>query len=437
VTSVASGSVGEEAGIEPGDTLLSINGHTLRDVIDYAFYGAEETLVLVVARDGRRHRLEVERDYDEDLGLSFAEPVFDGMRLCRNRCPFCFVAQLPRGLRRTLYLRDDDYRYSFLSASYVTLTNLSEADWQRIDEQHLSPLYVSIHASDPAVRRALLGNPAAPDVMTQLRRLGDMGIEVHGQIVVCPGWNDGDILWRTIDDVAALWPVVRTLAVVPLGLTSFHCQGMRLLTAEEAARIADGVLARVPGYRRRFRRTWLYPADELLLLAGREIPPASFYDDDAQSENGVGLVRALLDDWEVAKRSHAARAGRIPGTVSRVTLVCGLAVAPILEALAAEAATLTHAEVAVVPVENALLGPSVTVSGLLGGRDVLAALAGRDLGGLVCIPRAMLDQDGARTLDEVAPAEISARLGVPVVPVRTMGEVLRLITDGPERPGPS
>jgi len=151
----------------------------------------------------------------------------------------------------------------------------------------------------------------------------------------------------------------------------------------------------------------------------------------------VGLVRALLDDWEVAKRSHAARAGRIPGTVSRVTLVCGLAVAPILEALAAEAATLTHAEVAVVPVENALFGPSVTVSGLLGGRDVLAALAGSDLGGLVCIQRAMLDQDGARTLDEVAPAEISARLGVPVVPVRTMGEVLRLITDGPERPGPS
>lgn len=225
ISAVADGSVGEEIGLEPGDLLVSINGHALRDVIDYQFYSAEEDLLLVVERAGRRHRLEVERDYDEDLGLSFAEPVFDGMRLCRNRCPFCFVAQLPAGLRRTLSLRDDDYRYSFLSASYITLTNLTEEDWLRIDEQHLSPLYVSIHASDLAARRALLGNPTAPDVMAQLGRLGQMGITVHGQIVVSPGLNDGEVLWRTIDDVAALWPTVQTLAVVPVGLTAFHRGG--------------------------------------------------------------------------------------------------------------------------------------------------------------------------------------------------------------------
>ncbi len=429
VSAVAEGSVGAEIGIEPGDRLLAINGTTLRDEIDYRFYGAEDELELVVERGGERHVLEVERDYDEELGLSFAEPVFDGMRLCKNHCPFCFVGQLPRGLRRTLYLKDDDYRYSFLSASYVTLTNLSEADWRRIGEQHLSPLYVSIHASDLAVRRALLANPAAPDVLAQIRRLGELGIAVHGQIVVSPGWNDGQVLWRTIEDVAGLWPVVRTVAVVPVGLTSFHCEGMRLLTAEEAAGIADGVLSRVVEYRRRFRRTWLYPSDELLLAAGRDVPPAAFYDDPAQYENGVGMVRALLDDWAKARKA-AAGARDVPKAFGSVTLVSGMAMAPILAGLSAQLAALTGVEVTLVPVENTLLGASVTVSGLLGGEDVLAALAERPSGELVCIPRAMLDEAGARTLDEITPAMLSERLGVPVAPVRTMRDVLNLITGG-------
>lgn len=423
ISAVADGSVGEEIGLEPGDLLVSINGHALRDVIDYQFYSAEEDLLLVVTREGRRHRLEVERDYDEDLGLSFAEPVFDGMRLCRNRCPFCFVAQLPPGLRRTLSVRDDDYRYSFLSASYVTLTNLTEEDWLRIGEQHLSPLYVSIHASDLAARRALLGNPAAPDVMAQLGRLGELGITVHGQIVVSPGLNDGEVLWRTIDDVAALWPTVQTLAVVPVGLTAFHRGGLRTLTPAECAAIADGILGRVPALRARFGKTWLYPSDELLLQGGRAIPAAAFYDDPAQIENGVGLVRGLLDDWAALREEAAPRgaAGR------RVTLVCGMAIAPTLAPLADDLAARTGADVRLVPVTNGLLGPSVTVSGLLGGGDVLAALRSRDLGEFVCIPRSMLDADGTRTLDDLTLPDLAERLGRPVHPVRTMGEVLDLL----------
>ena len=199
IAAVAPETVGDEIGLEPGDRLIAINGHVLRDVIDYRFYSADEDLVLEIARDGERHRLEVERDYDEDLGIEFAEPVFDGMRQCANRCPFCFVRQMPRGMRRSLYVRDDDYRYSFLQGSFVTLTNLSEEDWRRIEEQHLSPLYVSIHATDPDVRRAVLGNPRAQDIVAQLRRLGEADIEVHGQVVVWPGMNDGAVLERTID----------------------------------------------------------------------------------------------------------------------------------------------------------------------------------------------------------------------------------------------
>ena len=424
IAAVEEGSIGEEIGLEPGDVLVSINGHALRDVIDYRFYGAEEDLVLVVERVGERHTLEVERDYDEDLGLSFTEPVFDGMRLCHNRCPFCFVQQLPRGLRRSLYLRDDDYRYSFLSASYITLTNLTDDDWARIEEQHLSPLYVSIHATDDAVRRALLGKPEAPSILGQLARLGEMGIEVHGQIVVVPGSNDGEVLWRTIEETASLWPVVQTLAVVPVGLTSFHCQGVRLLTPAEAAEIADGVLARVPALRRRTGKTWLYPSDELLLQAGRPIPEAAFYDDPAQIENGVGLVRALLDDWDAVREEAAT----LEADVRRITLVSGMAIAPVLAGLVAEFAERTGVEAVLVPVENGLMGPTVTVSGLLGGEDVISALCGRDLGEMVYIPRVMLEATGERTLDEVTLADLEARLGVPVEAVGTLSEVLDTLT---------
>jgi len=420
IASVAEGSVGEEIGLEPGDALVSINGHALRDVIDYRYYGAEEELVLVVDRQGERHRLVVERDYGEDLGLDFVEPVFDGMRLCANRCPFCFVSQLPPGLRRSLYLRDDDYRYSFLSASYITLTNLTPEDWDRIGEQHLSPLYVSIHASDNSVRRAMLGRPDAPDIMAQLVRLAELDIRVHGQVVIVPGMNDGEVLWRTVDDVCGLWPTVQTLALVPVGLTAHHSHGLRLLRSDEAQDIVREALGRVPGLRATLGKTWLYPSDELFLIAGEPIPDAAFYDDPAQMDNGVGLVRALLDDWATTR----GRAGRLRTSVRRITLVCGTGIAPILGRLAAELGDATGVEVGLVPVTNRLFGETVTVSGLLCGGDVLRALEGVDLGERTFVPAAMFEATGTRTLDEYTLDELRARLGVPVVPVSTVGEVL-------------
>jgi putative radical SAM enzyme (TIGR03279 family) len=432
VAAVEPGGLADEVGIEPGDCLLSINGHPLRDEIDVRYYGAEEELTLVVLREGQRHTIEIERDYDEPLGIAFAAPLFDGIRECANLCPFCFVAQMPArgaGLRRSLYVRDDDYRLSFLQGSYVTLTNLDEADWRRIGEQRLSPLYVSVHATDLDARRRLLGNPNAPDVLAQLARLGELGISVHAQVVIVPGMNDGAILAETVEQLLALWPTVQTLALVPVGLTR-HCR--RPLTrltpaqARAALALANG---RRPEIVAATGTTWLYPSDELYLLAGRQVPPAAFYQDDAQRENGVGLVRELLDDWARTRRRAARNGAPARKSGLRATLVCGTLIAPVLEPLAREAGALAGAELTLLPVENGLFGPSVTVSGLLSGADVLAALGGRDLGDLVCIPRAMLDEAGERTLDDLTLAVLVERLGRPVAPVATMGDVLAALDE--------
>jgi len=194
IAAVAEGSIAERAGMQPGDQMVSINGHVLRDVIDYRFYGAEEELEIIIERDGQRRVFQVQRGYDEDLGIEFAAPTFDGIRRCNSQCTFCFIAGMPKGMRPSLYVRDDDYRYSFLFGNFITLTNLTEGDWQRLTAQRLSPLYVSVHATDLALRRRILCNPAAPDVMDQLRRLGELGIQLHTQVVLMPGLNDGPAL---------------------------------------------------------------------------------------------------------------------------------------------------------------------------------------------------------------------------------------------------
>lgn len=420
ISAVAPGSIGEEVGIEPGDRLTAINGHPLRDIIDYRYHGADEELELVIVRQGTEYRIEIERDYDEVLGLSFAEPLFDGLRRCRNHCPFCFINQMPKGMRRSLYVHDDDYRYSFLLGNFITLTNLSEKDWDRIGKQHLSPLYVSIHATDTEVRRRVLGNPGAPSILGQLERLGDLRIEVHGQIVISPGVNDGRILARSIDDLIGLWPTLRTLALVPVGLTRYQRGGQRILTPEEARRVLDLTATRQAQVRESTGATWLYPSDELYLLAQRPLPDTVFYDDEAQLENGVGLMRRLLDDWGSTSKRLCHTASEHS---SAATLVCGELVAPHLRPMAAQVYDATDANLAVVAVPNRFFGETVTVSGLLTGADVCAALAGRDLGRHLFLPRTMVDAAGTATLDDMTPAAIGQRLGVQVSLVSRMSQV--------------
>jgi putative radical SAM enzyme (TIGR03279 family) len=429
ISTVSPGGLGELAGLQPGDRLTAINGQPVRDVIDFRYYSAEEHLELLLDRDGKSYTVDIERDYGAELGIEFSDLVFDGMRLCRNRCPFCFVDQMPTGLRPSLYLHDDDYRYSFLHGNFITLTNLTEDDWQRIGEQGLSPLYVSIHATDLAVRRRLLGNPRAPDIVYQLNRLSELGIEVHGQVVIWPGVNDGAVLRQTIDQVAGLWPAVETLAIVPVGLTRCQSKDIRRVTAEEARAILDLAEEYRVTLRQRCDCTWLYPADELYLLADRAIPPASFYDDEAQWQNGVGLVRELLDDWQRTKRKPVTETPHLQD----ITLASGELIAPTLTKLTAELVKRLGVNARVIPIPNRLFGSSVTVSGLLSGADLLETLHNVDLGQHLFLPRVMFSTGDQITLDDIPMTELSSQLLTPVSCVSLLSEVVaRVLNPHPE-----
>ena len=405
-----------------GDALLAINAQPLRDLIDYQYFSADEALTLTLERDGQTFTVDIQRTYGAELGITFADVVFDGMRMCRNRCPFCFVDQMPRGLRKSLYLHDDDYRYSFLLGNYVTLTNLRAEDWQRIRDQHLTPLYLSVHAADLEVRRRMLGNPRAEDVVEQIHHLAEIGVSVHAQVVICPGVNDGAVLSDTITRMADLFPCVQSLALVPVGLTSYARPGLTGVTPEGAREILREVRAWHRRLREPFGCTWLYPSDELYLLADKRVPAAYFYDDDSQWQNGVGMLRWLLDDWASAKRR-----GLGVSRYRKITLASGALIVPTLARLAKELAARMQCMVQVVAVPNRLFGESVTVAGLLSAEDVRSALAGSDLGQALFLPDVMFSQDDL-TLDDQRLEDISKALGIPVFRAAAFSDIVRQIS---------
>lgn len=405
IAQVVPGSIAEEIGVEPGDRLLAVNGAPVHDYIAYRFAIADEEVELTLAHQDTIEVVGIEKEADDDLGLIFASDVFDGVRACRNRCVFCFEEQMPAGMRSSLRLRDDDFRLSFLHGNFLTLTNLSDDDFRRIAREHLSPLFVSIHATDPEIRRAMLQNDRAPDVLTQLRRLGDDGIEVHGQIVLCPGWNDGPVLARTLDDLASLYPTLQTVGIVPVGLTAHRPAGpaVRPVTPADAEGLLNEVTARQHTLRQSLGTRQVFAADEFYLMTGAPLPDADAYEGFPQKENGIGLARQFLD--------AAARAiPSLPDTP--VTLATGTLAAPLLESFAAR---LRHAgaHITVVPITNRFYGGGVSVAGLLTGRDLLEALAGRDLGARLILPSAMLNADG-RFLDDTTADDLQHALNVPL-----------------------
>ena len=431
IAAVQPGSLAARAGLEPGDELLAINDHPLRDVIDVQFYGAEEVLALSVSRGLERWRVELERAYGQDLGLSFVNPTFDvDIRRCANNCDFCFVKQNARGMRRSLYIKDDDYRYSFLFGNFVTLTNLTADDWDRLEEQRLSPLYVSVHATDLAVRRRFLSRNSAPDVLEQLRRLAKLGIEVHTQVVLVPGLNDGHHFEQTISDLSALHrQPVASVGIVPIGLTRYHPGNCRNYTPDESRSVLDLVEAWRAESGSKLGSCFLYPSDEWYLVAEREIPPEDEYDGFPQVENGVGMVRQLLDEWDSLKPDLPALERR------SATLVCGALIAPVLGRIVDELNTLTGAGIRLAPVINRYFGPVTTVSGLLTGQDVAAALQGRAPGEVVLLPRAMFTgRYGAGsappgiTLDEWSLEDLSASIGSPVRMAGTISEAIAALS---------
>lgn len=425
---IAPGSPAEELDLGPGDRILAINGQEMRDVIDFQFAAADDSLAMVVERSG--HTRTVQARGEQAVGVRFRDPAFDGITWCNNKCPFCFVKMNPGGARASLYLKDDDFRYSAMYGNFVTLTNMTEENWRRIEEQRLGPLYVSVHATETRLRRRLLGNPNAPDVLEQLDRLAGLGIDYHTQAVLCPGLNDGPELDRTIEDLAARRPHALSLSLVPVGLTGVgrHPPYLRRHSGAEAAAIIE----RAGVHRRRFRRdlgfTFLYPSDELYLMGGRPLPPARHYDGYGQYQNGVGMVRSLLDEWSRLRRTLVRR-----NLTRSATSVTGALAAPFLAPMLAEIAEVGRIRLRLLPVENSYFGSIVNVAGLLTGRDILAALrSADDPGDIVVLPRAALDTPGDRFLDDLTPAQLAAEIGRPIAFVETLRELLDALAGSDE-----
>lgn len=440
ITAVPAGTPAAAAGLRPGDVLLTINGHRLRDAVDVQFYAAEPVLELSFRRGEAMMTATVVKHPDETLGVAFEDAVFDGVRICNNNCFFCFLKGLPKGLRRTLYVKDDDYRLSFFHGNFVTLTNLTEADWRRLEEQRLSPLNVSVHATEPAVRAQLLGNPGAADIMQQLRRLAALNIRFHTQVVLCPGVNDGAHLDRTIRDLASLWPSAQSIAVVPVGQTEMGedrigragaAAAIAACTPERALAIVQQVRPYQQEFRSRLGSTLVYLADEFYLAAGLPVPAGRSYDGYPQYENGIGMTRTLIDGWRRA-RNRRRRTPSVP-RVRRAVLACGTLIAPVLAQLSLELASFAGIDIRVIPIENRFFGPRVNVSGLLTAADLIPTLRRQAVGAdAVFLPRYALDYAAARFLDGVEPAELQLELGTPVAFVRELPEVLRIVERGVE-----
>jgi putative radical SAM enzyme (TIGR03279 family) len=416
------------AGLTRGDRIVAVNGHRLRDAIDFQFHAGEERLELTVERDGvtavrRLHRR------GPGLGLELTAPRPSDIATCANKCVFCFIHQLPKGMRRSLYVKDDDFRLSFLHGNYITLSDLDEASFARIIEQHLSPLYISVHATDPELRHALLGRPRhSAEILPRLERLAKAGIRMHAQIVLCPDLNDGVHLERTVHELAPLHPHVATTAIVPVGLTRHRerLPALRSLSAEEARTL----VATVGGWQQRWLADlgsrFVFLADEIYLLAGLSLPPAAAYEGFPIAEDGIGLVRRFEDGFGRAiarRRAPARRAGA-------VTVVTGEMFAQRLRALLAQGG-FNPAEVRVAAVSNDFFGPAIGVAGLLTGRDIQRQLAtSPHLGRAVLVPAvAVRDGDGV-FLDDLAPADLARDLGVPVRVVEpTPAALLKAIRD--------
>ncbi|MCC7495675.1 MAG: DUF512 domain-containing protein [Fimbriimonadaceae bacterium] len=413
------GSIADQLGWQPGDRLLRINGEPPRDLIDYQLWTAVEELELLVATAGEEVVFELEKDPDEDLGVRFEDALFTPLRTCNNGCLFCFVVQAPPGLRPTVYVKDDDYRLSFLGGHFTTLTNLTEPHFERILNQHLSPLYVSVHASDPALRRVLLDNQKANLGWDYLVRLVAAGIECHTQIVLCPGVNDGPALDQTIGDLAALGELIRSIGVVPVGLTRY--QQHPLMRAMQAAE-AHATLAQIETWRARLddgelRR--VYAADELFLMAGLPQPPAAYYDEFAQVENGVGQTRL----WDDAVAELLPRLPRRVTPAQRALWLTGGYGAQLLPPFVAALRAVEGLTIDLHPIRNDLFGGNVECSGLLCAQDILAQTAPPGDLTTVLLPGRAVNENGL-LLDDLTPADLAARLGAAVRPCLTPQDVV-------------
>ncbi|HEY8448301.1 MAG TPA: DUF512 domain-containing protein [Thermomicrobiales bacterium] len=441
VQNVVPGSLADELGIQPGDRIVRLNGRPILDALDFQFEAQSERAVVEVERDGVVRKLDLHLEGDEFWGITFSDPTFDGVRICENACPFCFIKQIPKGMRKSLYVMDDDYRYSMLYGSFVTLTNLTEEDWRRIEEQRLGPMHVSVHSTNPDLRVALVGNPKGAKIMEDLARLERAGIDFHAQLVLVPGVNDGEELDRSLRDLSTFSRLI-SIAGVPVGLTRHGLERqskqlrlsrtcMRLLPGRriEVRRYepheAEAVIAQAERWQRHFRKergtTFFYLGDEFYLMTGRPVPPAELYDGYPQIEDGIGITRHLLENLDGYLRR--AQPGALAG--ARGTVACGTLIGPTMREAIERFNSKTGAALEVAVIENEFFGPEINVSGLLTGRDLVRGLSGRGNGSPIYITSRMISDRTHTMLDDLTVREVSQEIGAPVVPCLTLSDVAR------------
>ena len=418
ITSIDEGSPAEKAGVRVGEKLLKLNGHEIIDVLDYRFYCYDPVLrVELGGEDGSTRTLKVKKYEGQDLGLNFDTYLMDEPRPCSNHCVFCFVDQMPPGMRDTLYFKDDDARLSFLMGNYITLTNLSEREAQRIIDLRISPINVSVQATEPQLRRTLLGNKDAAKSIDYMRAFGKAGIEMNGQIVVCPGWNDGEHLRRTIEDLMDIG--FHSCSIVPVGLTKYR-KGLAKLPPvdrEKAIEIIDTVDEYGAICKERYGTRRFFCADELYLKAGRPLPDEDYYEDFQQLENGVGMLRSTMNEFLSGLEDVE------DGDVPSFTIATGVAAAPFIERLVdAARERFPQLRGEVVAIVNDFFGELITVSGLVTGQDIIKQLSKREtLGERIIIPANMLRHGEGIFLDDVTLPQLSEALGRPVAVSETDG----------------
>jgi len=413
IIAVDAGSLAEELGLTTGDSIIKINQNGFTDLISFQWeWAAEEVLLEIKRENGTTEVFEIEKDYDEPLGVHFKEAIFDQIRACANNCIFCFVQQMPPRMRPSLYIKDDDYRLSFIQGNYITLSNLDKDDLSRIKREHLSPLYVSVHTTAPELRRKMMKNPRAGEVLPIMEELSSVGIEFHTQVVACPGINDGKSLEKTYQDLRKLVGVL-SLAVVPVGLTTYrhNLPKISLYEKEEASRLVAWVekIQKIELAKGGSRFIWA--SDEFYFLAGLTIPLAEAYEDYSQLENGVGMVRYFWDQWQEVRLPLAIEPAR------EIFFVTGKLGEKVLKPVMDRLNSIQGLKVRSLSLTNTFFGPSVTVAGLLTGSCLLQGLKDLKKGSIVFLPEAMVQSGNRKFLDDLTPNEVAQTLGIQVVVV--------------------
>ncbi len=439
------GSIADELGIEPGDLLLAVNDSEIEDVLDYHYLIHEEQLVLLVEKpDGEQWEYEIEKDYDEDLGIEFENGLMDDYKSCHNKCIFCFIDQMPKGMRDTLYFKDDDSRLSFLQGNYVTLTNMKEKDLNRIIAYHLAPINISVQTTNPELRRMMLNNRFAGEALKKIDLLYENGIEMNGQIVLCRGINDGAELERSISDLTGYLPHMQSVSVVPVGLSRYR-EGLYPLepfTKEDARAVLETVRRWQGICMERHGTHFVHASDEWYLLAEQELPGEDSYDGYLQLENGVGMIRLLLDEFGEALGALCRAAENpgeddwVPDTDRRhmVSIATGRLAAPFIERLAAACTErFPNYEIRVYAIRNDFFGERITVSGLLTGQDIRAQLQGKELGECLLLPCNLMRAEEEIFLDDMTLAELKTALQAEIDIVKSSGQDLLFAMLGKDR----